>query len=187
MYNRVQKVNALLDAQGASVVQKFARIKTTGRDIYGYRPQAVFDAVNQVFGVDAWTQDIVENLSTDTQVIVRVTVTIGKRVATQYGEHRVMGADRGSAFKSAVTDGIQKALSLFGVGARAYRGELKDVFNGKLSETVLDDNEIDLKEAAQKVIDRVTGVAWWKENLENINRLPEEARKEIVKILGDKI
>jgi recombination DNA repair RAD52 pathway protein len=191
MYNKVQKVNQLLTAQGAAAVQKFAKLKSTGRDIYGYQPQKVFDAVNQVFGADGWTHKIMNIYKEEKQIIIAISVTLGKRTSEQFGEHRIMGGDIGSAYKSAVTDGIQKALSLFGIGAKAYRGELGAVFNNKVSETKTDIAFEDLKEAAkiQAAIDIEAGRAWWRQNLTHVNELSAEQRKELVKILagpGDK-
>jgi hypothetical protein len=99
-----------------------------------------------------------------------------------------MGIDKGSACKSAVTDGIQKALSLFGVGAPAYRGELKVVFDNKVSETKPDDDYEALKDAATKASDKglEEGRAWWRQNLVHIQVLTKEQRGELVGILGDK-
>jgi hypothetical protein len=188
MYNKVQEVNELLAGQGAAAVQKFAKIRDTGRDIYGYQPQKVFDAMNKVFGADGWAHTIVFMESTDTQIIARIGVTLGGRTCEQFGEHRIMKSDKGSACKSAVTDGIQKALSLFGVGAKAYRGELKDVFDGKVSQTETDDDFETLKEEATEAsnIGLEESRAWWRQNLIPIQFLTKEQRGELVEILGNK-
>lgn len=188
MYNKVGKVNVLLASQGAAAVQKFARIKDTGRDIYGYQPQRVFDAMNEVFGADGWCHSIVSIEYTDKQVIARISVTLGNRTSEQFGEHRIMGIDKGSACKSAVTDGIQKALSLFGVGALAYRGELKTVFDSKVSGIVVDDNYEALKDTAIKASNEgiEEGRIWWRQNLVHIQVLTKEQRGELVKILREK-
>jgi hypothetical protein len=188
MYNKVQLVNAILEQQGAIAVQKFAKIRETGRDIYGYQPQRVFDAMNKIFGADGWFHTIVSMEYTEKQVIARVSVTLGKRTSEQFGEHRIMGTDKGSACKSAITDGIQKALSLFGIGAKAYRGELETVFNSKVSKTEVDNDFEVLKKAAgkQAAIGVEEGRSWWRQNLLHIQVLTKEQREELVKILGSK-
>ena len=180
----VEKVNQLLENQGAAAVQKFAKIKDTGRDIYGYQPQKVFCSMCDVFGPENWFHEIVSMEYTETQAIARIAVTLGNRVAEQFGEHRIMKGDKGSACKSAVTDGIQKALSLFGVGAKAYRGELKDVFNGKVSHVVTEGNP--LLDAAKAILNKEAGRTWWKENLAEIKQLGQEARNELVQELEGK-
>lgn len=186
MYEKIKEVNAILEQQGAIAVQKFAKIRETGRDIYGYQPQRVFDAMNKVFGADGWFHTIESMDYTEKQVIARVSVTLGKRTSEQFGEHRIMGTDKGSACKSAITDGIQKALSLFGVGAKAYKGELKDVYDGKVSQTETDDNFEDLKEVAKKqaAIGIEEGRAWWRQNLTHIQVLSKTQREELVEVLA---
>lgn len=187
MLEKIAKVNALLDSQGASAVQVFLKIKSTGRDIYGYQPQKVFDAMNEVFGPGGWSHKIVQIDLHEKQVVARISVTIEDKTAEQFGEHRVLGSDVGSAHKSAVTDGIQKALSLFGVGAKAYRGELKSVFDGKVSvtEEVLAEF-VSLKKSAEKVKTKADGRVWWRENLSKIQGLPQEQRSELVRDLETK-
>lgn len=187
MLEKIAKVNALLDLQGAKAVQKFARIKATGRDIYGYQPQRVFDCMNEVFGPGGWSHKIIQIDLYGKQVVARISVTLEDKTAEQFGEHRVFGSDVGSAHKSAVTDGIQKALSLFGVGAKAYRGELKSVFDESVSvsEEVLVEF-VSLKKSVEKVKTKADGRVWWRENLSKIQNLPPEQRTELVRDLETK-
>ncbi|MBE9572606.1 MAG: hypothetical protein IMF11_18425, partial [Proteobacteria bacterium] len=125
---------------------------------------------------------------TEKQAIAQVTVTTDQVVHTQFGESKIIKDDKGSAIKGAITDAIQKALALSGVGSKAYRGELEDVFNKKVSHTVVDDNYETLKEEATKAssIGLEEGRAWWRQNLIHIQILSKEQRTELVKILGDK-
>jgi hypothetical protein len=188
MYDSVQKVNKLLEDQGAAAVQKFAKLKSTGRDIYGYQPQRVFDAMGEVFGPDGWHHDIISANVIDGCAIARISVTIGERSSEQFGEHRITAKDLGSAYKAAVTDGIQKALSLFGVGAKAYRGELADVFNSKVSKTEVDADYEVLKDEAKRAsrVGIKESRQWWRRNLVYVQNLTTEQRAELVEILGDK-
>ena len=186
MFKKVQAVNQLLADAGPAAVQKFAKLKLTGRDIYGYQPQRVFDAMNEIFGSDGWSHTIEEIIVHEKQIIARINVSISNRTSVQFGEHRVMAGDVGSAYKSAVTDGIQKALSLFGIGSKAYRGELKDVFDNKVSQTEINTGFESMIEVAkeQARIGIEEGRAWWRQNLAHIQILSNEERKKLVSVLG---
>ena len=186
-FDKVRAINKILEDQGAKVVQKKPGLGNM-EPLYGYLPQAVFDAVASVV---PFSNTVNHFEFTEKQVIVQVTVTIEQAVHTQFGESRIIRGDGGSAAKGAVTDAIQKALALFGIGSRAYRGELEDVFNKKTSHTVIDDKYEILKEKAVEAsnIGIEEGRAWWRQNLTYIQVLSKEQRKELVEILagpGDK-
>jgi hypothetical protein len=186
MYDKVKAINKLLEDQGAVVVQKKPGLGNRPA-LYGYIPQAVFDAVASTV---EYTNKVNHFEFTDKQAIAQVTVTIEGISHTQFGESRVVTikssdfSDIGSALKGAVTDGTQKALALFGVGAKAYRGELGAVFNGKVSTTIIDDEYELLKAEAEKQTDRKISLKWWKDNLEGIKKTSQDNRDELVKILG---
>lgn len=184
MFNKVKAINRILEDQGARVVQEKPGLGNMS-PLYGYLPQAVFDAVASVISFSN-TVDHFE--FTEKQAMALVTVVIDQITHTQFGESRIVKGDRGSAAKGAVTDAIQKALALFGIGSRAYRGELKDVFNKKVSHTVVDDNYEVLKTAASEAsnIGIEEGRAWWRQHLNYIQALTKEQRAELVEILGAK-
>jgi hypothetical protein len=182
MYNKIQAVNKLLADQGAKVVQKKPALGNRG-PLFGYIPQAVFSATAsavQFSNTVNWFE------FTEKQALSQVTVVIGQDSHTQFGESQIIKGDKGSAIKGAVTDAIQKALALFGIGAKAYLGELEVVFNRKVSHTVIDDNYEALKDAAEKTADKEMGRIWWRQNFVHIQVLTKEQREEIVKILGSK-
>jgi hypothetical protein len=187
MFNKIQAINKLLDDQGAAAVQKKPSVGSKPA-LYGYRPQLVMDSVNEVLGPLGWSHDVKIIEFNERQAIVEVSVAIESRISVQFGEAQIVKGDKGSAAKGAVTDGIQKALSLFGVGSKAYRGELEAVFNSKISETVVDDKFEAMVEAAkvQAKISVEAGRVWWRQNLAQIKILSEEQRKELVEILADK-
>jgi hypothetical protein len=186
MYKKVQAINQLLENQGAKVVQKKPGLGNRPA-LYGYIPQAVFDAVAQTV---EYTNKVNHFEYTEKQAIAQVTVTIGELSHTQFGESQIVTAkssgfsDIGSALKGAVTDATQKALALFGIGASAYRGELQAVFDGMVSQTITGDDYALLKEEALTLVDRQTSVKWWKEKLPRIQKLEKGDRDELVKILG---
>ncbi len=52
MFEKIHQVNELLKAQGSQIIQK---IQIGNRPaMYGYKPQYVIDAVNEVIGIQNW-------------------------------------------------------------------------------------------------------------------------------------
>ena len=134
---KISRINELLDLKGARAVQKKPGLGNRP-ELFGYIPQFVFDAVSEVLGADSWSHTVDEHFHTDKQAVVRVTVTIGGASHTQFGESQIIRGDTGSALKGAVTDAVQKCLALFGIGGKAYRGELKPVFQAGTSMSLVD-------------------------------------------------
>jgi hypothetical protein len=180
MYDKVKAINKLLEEQGAVVVQKKPGLGNR-EALYGYIPQAVFDAVASVV---SFSNKVNYFEFTEKQAIAQVTVMIEEVSHTQFGESQIVKADKGSAIKGAVTDATQKALALFGIGTKAYRGELGAIFNGKVSKTIVDDNYAPLKDKAGKLKDRKTSLQWWQDNLDEIKKISQDNRDELVKMLG---
>jgi len=134
---KISRINELLDSKGARAVQKKPGLGNRP-ELFGYIPQFVFDAVSEVLGADSWSHTVDEHFYTEKQAVVRVTVTIGGASHTQFGESQIIRGDTGSALKGAVTDAVQKCLALFGIGSKAYRGELKPVFQAGTSMSLVD-------------------------------------------------
>ena len=135
-FQKIRRVNEILREGGKAVIQK----KETGHVQYGYKPQYVFDAVNEVFGSENWRYELVgEVQETDNQVIacVEVAFRIGDEwfsKGIQYGQSQIVTARNtgtrnvGDAMKGAITDAIQKGFSLWSIGKDAYRGLLEKVY-----------------------------------------------------------
>ena len=181
----IRKINSSLEKQGSIAVQKKPSIGSRPA-LYGYRPQVVFDTVNNFLGPLGWKHDVDFSECTEKQAVVKVAVSIQNRTSVQFGEAQIVKNDKGSALKGAVTDGIQKALSLFGIGSKAYRGELKDVFDSKVSQIEISTGFESMIEVAkeQARIGIEEGRSWWRQNLAHIQVLSNEERKELVSILG---
>ncbi|WP_457680741.1 Rad52/Rad22 family DNA repair protein [Thermovibrio sp.] len=129
----VEKVDSILEKAGASAVQE---VPSKGRTLYGYKPQFVIDALNSVVGANGWGYKIVNESVTEVEnkkgekrflAWVKVRLWVGD---TESFKEAFGGSENftpGDALKGATTDAIQKALSLFSIGRKAYRGELKEL------------------------------------------------------------
>lgn len=187
--DNVIAINRLLEGQGASVVQKI--LMPGSRVLYGYLPQAVFDAVNSVIKPEGWYYAITEPTVYEGEVVVKVVVKIGGRELEHFGGMKVICGDHGSAYKGAVTDALQKALSMIGIGSPAYRGELKTVFESSDKGAGTDDQSgtpfAVIEREIEKLTDRTAGVKWWKDNTSQVKSLSKSDLEKVVKLLGKKV
>jgi ssDNA-binding Zn-finger/Zn-ribbon topoisomerase 1 len=133
----VEKINAILQGQGDAIVQ---RIEREGGKVvlYGYEPQPVFDAVNEIVGPSNWFFEpvgepdlkAIQTSSGKDQVRAIVHVKVVFRhpwlETILYGSGSCIMNIRepGDAINGAATRAIQKAFSRIGIGRHAYRGEL---------------------------------------------------------------
>ena len=133
----VKQINAQLRSFGSEAVQqvmfKDRDGKVIGQIRYGYRPQYVFDAVNEILQPENWRYEIVSKEIFDFQAVVEVKLFI--RIAgdwlckgSQTGQMNIVKKNVGDAYKGAVTDAIQKCFSLVSIGSDAYRGLLENVY-----------------------------------------------------------
>ena len=129
----IKAVDEILDSYGEKAVQE---VPSKGRTLYGYVPQFVFDALNEVIGAN-WGYEILssscereervrKNGNKDTVYVAVVHVRVwmmdkGNCKEAFGGSENYTASD---ALKGAVTDGVQKALAMFSIGHKAYRGEL---------------------------------------------------------------
>ncbi len=136
----VEKIDSLLEKEGALAVQE---VPGRGRTLFGYKPQFVIDALNQVVGANSWGYEVldysvekVENRKGETRYLAYVKLRLW--VVERESAKEVFGGSEnytpGDALKGAVTDAIQKGLSLFSIGRKAYRGELKELLPAKEQE-----------------------------------------------------
>ena len=136
---KVEQINAKLRSFGSAAVQqvmfKDKDGKVIGQIRYGYKPQYVFDAVNEILQPENWRYEIVSKEIFDFQAVVEVKLFI--RVANEWvckgsqtGQMNIVKKNVGDAYKGAVTDAIQKCFSLVSIGSDAYRGLLEAVYKG---------------------------------------------------------
>ncbi len=133
----VEQINARLRSFGSEAVQqvmfKDRDGKVIGQIRYGFKPQYVFDAVNEILQPENWRYEIVSKEIFDFQAVVEVKLFI--RIANEWlckgsqtGQMNIVKKNVGDAYKGAVTDAIQKCFSLVSIGSDAYRGLLEDVY-----------------------------------------------------------
>lgn len=134
---KVEQINATLRTFGSAAVQqvmfKDRDGKVIGQIRYGYKPQYVFDAVNEILQPENWRYEIVSKEVYDFQAVVEVKLFIRATdewicKGSQTGQMNIVKKNVGDAYKGAVTDAIQKCFSLVSIGSDAYRGLLEAVY-----------------------------------------------------------
>ena len=133
---QVEKINAQLRAYGPEAVQEIKMMKdgkVIGQVRYGYKPQYVFDAVNSVLLPENWRYEVVSKEIFDNQVVAEVKLFLRAGEdwfckGSQTGQMQIIKKNVGDAMKGAITDALQKCLSLLSIGSDAYRGLLREVY-----------------------------------------------------------
>ena len=137
LQEQIQAINQRLRAFGIEAVQEIRMTdrdgKTIGQVKYGYRPQYVFDSVNDVLGPENWRYELTREEIFENQAVAEVRLFV--RVdgdwlckGSQKGQMQIVKGNVGDAQKGAITDAIQKCMSLLSIGSDAYKGLLKHVF-----------------------------------------------------------
>jgi len=135
----VNEINEQLRAHGKKAVHEVKMTdregKTIGQIKYGYRPQYVFDAINEVLFPENWRYEVLTKEIYEAQAVVEVKLFIrcsGEWFCkgSQVGQMNIVKGNVGDAYKGAITDAIQKNFSLLSIAQDAYRGLLKSVFLG---------------------------------------------------------
>ena len=137
LQEQIQAINQRLRAYGIEAVQEIRMTdrdgKTIGQVKYGYRPQYVFDSVNEVLGPENWRYELTREEIFENQAVAEVRLFVrvdgdwlGK--GSHKGQMQIVKGNVGDAQKGAITDAIQKCMSLLSIGSDAYKGLLKHVF-----------------------------------------------------------
>jgi hypothetical protein len=188
----VQRIDEILDKEGTSGIQEVPA--RGGRTLYGYKPQSVIDALNKVVGANNWGYQVLDYNVTPVEIkkkgeiqtrylsYVRIRLWI---IDPSTAKEVFGGSENytpGDSLKGSVTDAIQKALSLYSIGRKAYRGELHELFKDKKKSN--GNNKASEKQIALiKKLAEETG-ATIKVNIETITA--EKASKLIEKLLAKK-
>jgi hypothetical protein len=136
LFQKVTEINGQLRAFGREAVQEIKMMKdgeVIGQIRYGYKPQYVFDTVNNVLQPENWRYEVVSKEIFDTQAVIEVKLFIRLNdewlcKGSQTGQMQIIKKNVGDAYKGAITDALQKCFSLLSIGSDAYKGLLKDVY-----------------------------------------------------------
>ena len=134
---QIEMVNAQLRDFGRAAIQEVKMVKNgqiIGQIRYGYKPQYVFDAVNAILMPENWRYEVVSKEIFDNQVVAEVKLFIRVKdewfcKGAQSGQMQIVRGNVGDAMKGAITDAIQKCLSLLSIGSDAYKGLLQAAFH----------------------------------------------------------
>ena len=130
---KINAINNVLRDSGSNAVQK---IDFGGQIRYGYRPQYVFDAVNQIISPENWRYELIKEEIFDNQAVAEVKLFLKTDAewlckGSHKGQMAIVRGNIGDAQKGAITDALQKCLSLCSIGQDSYRGLLETVFNSR--------------------------------------------------------
>lgn len=136
LQEQVQSINERLRGFGIEAVQEIKMTDKAGNQIgqikYGYRPQYVFDSVNEVLGPENWRYELSKEEIFDNQAVAEVRLFVKSSgewlcKGSHKGQMQIIKGNVGDAQKGAITDAIQKCMSLLSIGSDAYKGLLKHV------------------------------------------------------------
>jgi hypothetical protein len=138
---KINEINELIRSFGHNAVQEIKMKDRDGKVIgqirYGYRPQYVFDAVNQIIGPENWRYELIKEEIFENQAVAEVNLFL-KTDADEWfckgshkGQMNIVKGNVGDAQKGAITDALQKCLSLCSIGQDSYRGLLQTVYNSR--------------------------------------------------------
>ena len=137
LQQQILAINERLRAFGTEAIQEIKMIDKQGKQIgqikYGYRPQYVFDSVNEILGPENWRYELSKEEIFETQAVAEVQLYL--KVESDWlckgshkGQMQIVKGNVGDAQKGAITDAIQKCMSLLSIGSDAYKGLLKNVY-----------------------------------------------------------
>ena len=137
LQEQIHSINERLRAFGIEAIQEIKMTdkegKTIGQIKYGYRPQYVFDSVNEMLGPENWRYELIKEEIFDNQAVAEIKLFL--RIddtwlckGSHKGQMQIVKGNVGDAQKGAITDAIQKCMSLLSIGSDAYKGLLKHVY-----------------------------------------------------------
>ena len=137
LQEQIQSINERLRTFGIEAIQEIKMTDKGGNVIgqikYGFRPQYVFDSVNEVIGPENWRYELTKEEIFESQAVAEVRLFVkidGDWLCkgSHKGQMQIVKGNVGDAQKGAITDAIQKCMSLLSIGSDAYKGLLKKVY-----------------------------------------------------------
>ena len=138
LQEQIQSINERLRSFGNEAIQEVKMTDKGGNQIgqikYGFRPQYVFDSVNEVLGPENWRYELTKEEIFESQAVAEVRLFVkidGDWLCkgSHKGQMQIVKGNVGDAQKGAITDAIQKCMSLLSIGSDSYKGLLKHVYN----------------------------------------------------------
>jgi len=138
LQEKVCSINERLRSFGIESIQEIKMTDREGKQIgqikYGYRPQYVFDSVNEILGPENWRYELTKEEIYENQAVAEITLFLKIDDAwlckgSHKGQMQIVKGNVGDAQKGAITDAIQKCMSLLSIGSDAYKGLLKNVYH----------------------------------------------------------
>jgi len=137
LQEQINSINERLRSFGTEAIQDIKMTdregKTIGQIKYGYRPQYVFDSVNEILGPENWRYELTKEEIFEPQAVAEIKLFL--KVDNEWfckgshkGQMQIVKGNVGDAQKGAITDAIQKCMSLLSIGSDAYKGLLKNVY-----------------------------------------------------------
>ena len=137
LQEQIHSINERLRAFGIEAIQEIKMTDKGGNVVgqikYGFRPQYVFDSVNEVLGPENWRYELTKEEIFESQAVAEVRLCVkidGDWMCkgSHKGQMQIVKGNVGDAQKGAITDAIQKCMSLLSIGSDAYKGLLKNVY-----------------------------------------------------------
>lgn len=137
LHEKINQINERLRSLGIEAIQEIKMTDKDGKVIgqvkYGYRPQYVFDSVNEFLGPENWRYELSKEEIFENQAVSEVKLFLKVDndwlcKGSQKGQMQIVKGNVGDAQKGAITDAIQKCMSLLSIGSDSYKGLLKNVY-----------------------------------------------------------
>jgi hypothetical protein len=144
LHEKIDLINERLRSLGIEAIQEIKMTDRDGKVIgqvkYGYRPQYVFDSVNEFLGPENWRYELTKEEIFEHQAVseVKLFLKVGDDwlcKGSQKGQMQIVKGNVGDAQKGAITDAIQKCMSLLSIGCDSYKGLLKNVYQKNSQKT----------------------------------------------------
>ncbi len=187
LQEKITLINERLRSFGIEAVQE---IKMTGKDgqqigqvKYGYRPQYVFDSVNEILGPENWRYELSKEEIFDTQAVAEIKLFLKLDnewlcKGSHKGQMQIVKGNVGDAQKGAITDAIQKCMSLLSIGSDSYKGLLKRVYQKNSTK-----NQAGPKQAVEKPLATSTKPT----AMPKISGVTFEDRQGVIVAIGEKL
>jgi len=185
---KIDQINERLRSFGKEAVQEIKMTDKNGKVIgqikYGYRPQFVFDSVNEILGPENWRYELAREELFETQAVAEVRLFLKADgewfcKGSHKGQMQIVKGNVGDAQKGAITDAIQKCMSLLSIGSDSYKGLLKQVYQNTLRKT-----EPLKSQPAEKPADKTDSSAT---AMPKIAGVTFETRQGVIVAIGDRL